>query len=77
MFTAYTIHPHIVLRRNGNTPYEALQSLFTGLMEYNLEDAKRCSDFWDMDIVQDDYDLIGKVEGYCGAIAFECVVCDN
>ena len=73
-FTAYVIgHPHVALRRNGSTAYEALQALFTGLLEYAHNDAKGCLDFWTIDECERDYTLLGRVEGFCGAFVFECV----
>lgn len=75
MFTAYTIHPHVVVRRNGETAHEALQYMFSALVPYGHDDATRCARFWDAETVADDLALIGRVEGYCGAVAFECVPC--
>jgi hypothetical protein len=67
-----TGHPHVKIVRHDDSPYLALQSLFTGLMEYSHDDAMRCADFWTRDEVAGDIALIGRVEGYCGPFAWRC-----
>jgi hypothetical protein len=64
-------HSHVKTECIGATAHDALNNLWASLSSYSNEAAQQCREFWTPDEIEADLALLGRVEGYCGAFAWE------